>query len=376
MPYLKGNPNTKNNNREDLTILTKTKKRRPRDKPTEIYNETRRPDKFGTQTRLQSYSYINKLLKLQRINYYHALLHPYAVCVERAPVCLPMEIPLPTVTTYHIKRLDINADASGSLKLRFSIPKVQGITTAVPGIVYSCTGPTTIDTNWTTVMTAPLMTNTIKTRNVGAEFKLTFVGKVINTSGVIDSMASYSAGKMRYNTAAVPYACTTGQFTSNPDIDSYAHQMPWFERQPLQPGLVTRCIWVPVDYSDRDFHTGYSYAADIVRDEYASDMEWFVVVKGAEPGAPFVLEYAGIVEQQLSSVVDIYARNSTLLSASDISDKEVIEEGIKNRSSNYHKEGTITSALKNLAVKGADYLKKHSADIATWGLKALSALLV
>lgn len=374
MPYVKGNLNTNSNNQEDLTTLNKRKKRRAAYK---VYNQTMRPDKFGTKNREESYSYINRLLKLQRINYYHALLHPYAVCIERSPVCLPMEIPIPTVTTYHMKKLDITADSTGTLKLRFTVPKVAANSTSVPAIAYYCSSAAaTVDTNWSAIMTATSLPNVIKTRNVGIEFRLTYTGKVLDTAGTIESMASYSATKMRYNSAAVPYGCISGQFTNSPDIDAYGHQMPWFEREPLEPGKVVRCIWAPVDYSDRDFHTAYTYTADAVQNEYASDMEWFIVVKGAAAGAPFLLEYAAVIETQMLSSTDVYARNSTLLTNADVNDKQVIHEGIKNRSAKHNRDDSVASALKNLANRGVDYLKKHSAEITTWGLKALGALLV
>lgn len=373
VPYVKGNLNTNSNNQEDLTTLNKRKKRRAAYK---VYNQTTRPDKFGTKNRDESYSYINRLLKLQRVNYYHALLHPYAVCVERSPVCLPMEIPIPTVTTYHMKMLNLTADSNGTLKLRFTVPKILGTSTSVPAVAFSCGTTTNVDANWTAIMTSTSLPNVIKSRNVGIEFRLTYTGKVLDTAGTIESMASYSAGKVRYNTAAVPYACTMGQFTNSPDIDSFGHQMPWFEREPLEPGKVVRCIWVPVDYADRDFHTSYTYAADIVQSEHASDMEWFVLVRGAAANAPFLLEYAAIIEAQMVNSTDIFARNSTLLTNADVNDKQVIQEGIKNRSAKYNKDDSVASALKNLANKGVDYLKKHSAEITTWGLKALGALLV
>lgn len=341
------------------------------------YNNPTRPDAYPSEKNddpQETYSYVRRLLKLQQINYYHALLHPYAVCVNRSPVSLPMEIPIPTITTYNLRRFDLTADTSGVLKLRFQVPKRYAPGIYQPGQAYYTYGAATSAINWTRFANPPTLVNAIKARNIGTEFRITYVGKVLDTAGTIESMASYTSSANLYSNGVIPFGASLTEFTTNPDIDSYGHQMPWFQRDPVEPGKIVRCIWAPSDYTDRDFQTNYSVSTTALLEESSSDMEWFVLIKGVQPNAPFLIEIANIIEQQFISQQDVYARNSSILTEKHIDSKAIVEEGLSNRSSSYHT--SVSDSLKTLASKGIDYLKTHGADIAGWGLKTLATLIM
>lgn len=377
------NKNRTNNQRRvapkqtDLVLRMLTnflKNKRSRFKTT-LPNKPGRPDAIMTRTKGESYDYVQRLNHLQKLQYYHALIHPYAVCIERSPVSMPMDLPLPTVTTYNLKRFDINTDASGNLRLRFHVPKFYSYNSVTPGQVYYTYGDPTVSTAWSRIINAPIVQGH-KARNIGCELRLLYTGKMFDTAGTIESMASYSTNGLLYSAAPVPATCTTQEFPTTPDILAYAHQMPWYEKKPITPGCLTRCVWAPADFSDKDFHTAQAYAASTYKDDVTSDMEWFLVIKGAQASATFTIELANIIEVQPFASGDVYPRNSSSLTSADIHNPEVIKEALTNRNAEYHSGTNVADALKGLAVKGIGYVGDHLLDIGKWGLTALGSLFV
>lgn len=351
-PFLKGKVNPKRNPNQGRGVAT-------------------RPSNYGSSASVVSM--LKSQQAVEKAAYYHALLQPYNAAIERLPVCMPNVIPIPTTTTFHILRKTITCTGY-NVDLKFNCPyifgNVTGFAQIVPIVWKSDTGGNSSSVaNWYQFMEAPVLPTSTKVRVIGAEMRVTYVSKLVDQSGYIHSAATFGSEAGSTDTSGQSISIYQAPL---PDLD-FANQMTWYEKQPVEQDSVTRCVWLPADFNDRNFAATKTFNAgvNVFTDKMYHDLQWYVRIQGAPSGLQFTVEVALILENQLNATNDVYAKSSSSLTVSQLNDVNVINEGMLRRN-----ENSLSSLISKLANSGFDYIKEHAESLLSSGFKYLAGALL
>jgi hypothetical protein len=309
--------------------------------------------------------------------YYAALLYPYELAIDRQPVAIPNMIPIPTTTTFHVKRTKYTISSGTVAHLKFQVPTFFSKTSTgyrIPTVFTCGDYSTTSSLNWYTV---PALTFHVpgsnKCRVVGAELRIRYVSKLLDQAGTIASGCTFGSNR------GATYPNSTTVMTANdgallPDL-SYIHQMTWFESQNIEQDKVHRCVWLPADYNDRNFCKTLEDTSATAHEGGTHDMNWYVKLDGFTSGSTFLLEVAYIIENQLEASDDIYPRVSTVAIPSDKHHDTIIKEAMTQRN-NGDLLGGLKSFVSDLWSDGWSAIKQHAPGLLGQGLSALAGILV
>jgi len=361
-----------------MTTLAMPKKANPY---ADAFNNTdaprkiQRPDQYPSNNR-SAVSYVRAAQAVEKARYFYALLNPYASCIERLPVVVPSVISIPTTPTYHIQRKTLITNAN-DVHIRFC-PILRPIKLPSSNAPYLSTyiatsgGSTESPFNWVGFLNHPLFPNMTKGRLVGCELRIRYVGTVLNQAGTIESAMTFGDDTGERN---VPGSTMASTYTDLPDLNMI-HQMTWYERQEISREAVTRLIWVPVDYNDRDFHNPdvNSPSAGSTYPNIAADVCWYAKISGLATAQPILIEVAEIWEQQLNPTQDVYSRTTVSSIEPNAVSSKVIGQALAVRNNSNFIEQSA-SAISKFASSGIDYVSQHAGELAKMGLSALAKML-
>lgn len=320
---------------------------------------------------------LRKLRAMELSAYYHALLFPYNFVQTRMPVALPNGIPVPTTTTYHLQKLTWADSTKTSVNFMARFPSKLARTQEpargrVPTIFQCTATDTTPPSNWTSTFIMSSLNDVRKARLVGMEFRVTYTGPLLEQSGTIESgmMFTNNIGQLQ---TTLGTAANTNFICPNLE---YIGQMSWYELQTINQGTTTRCVYIPVDYNDRNFYTSHENTSllDVINDLY-HDMTWFVRCTGFGATAKFLLEVAYIWENQIDPVQDVFPKFVSHAALDSMKHDAIIEKGIEVRNNSGFLD-KLSSSLGNLASKGLSYLGDHAETLLQGGMKALASILI
>lgn len=330
----------------------------------------RRPDRYPGRGPM-----LDALLKQTRSHanavYLSTLLYPYDVACARIPTSVPNPVPIPSTSTYHLKRFSRTTTATNEY-YKFQVPKIfyyGAGSYAIPDFMFT-TSPSVNPANWFSSNFAPILQQSRKTRVIGAECRIRYISKLIDQAGTVASACYYGDSAFVSQTAGV----VSGSNAAFADVN-FLQQMPWYERQPLAQDTLTRLVWLPVDFNDRDFNTTIdAQTGALAMLNAVHDMQWYVSVQGVPVGTELEIEIAYVLENQIISVNDVYSRNMSLPSVElgNNANQLAVHNALEHRN---HYSSKLSDSLSNLFSKGASYLGDHIEDLVSFGLKGLVSLI-